>query len=121
MAVFSELEMDSTMHVCENRVRGLAKYLFNTSQTAEKEAYLQNCSKRNSKGINNAIDEALCRLLNTHSIRKGLIQLADKFPELHIDVDGELFEKDIIVKIAQYSDQMLQIIDNNSDMADRNR
>ncbi|MDE7479457.1 MAG: hypothetical protein K2M91_16230 [Lachnospiraceae bacterium] len=120
MAVFSALEIVPVMHICGNQMKGLTKYLFHAEQTEEKQKYLLSCEKVDDAGINHAIDAAFCRLMKAHSTREGLIKFVDKFPELHIEVDGEIFEKDIIIKIAEYGDKMLQIIDNNSDLADRN-
>lgn len=118
MAVFSALEMVPVMHICGSRMKGLTKYLFHPSQTKEREKYLLDCDRVNDAGINHAIDTALCRLLNAHSAREGLIKFVEKFPELDIDINSEIFEKDIIIKIARYSDKMLQIIGRNSDLAD---
>lgn len=116
MAIFSALEIVSVLHVCEKQMKGLSKYLFDISQTDAKEKYILDCDKINESGINSAIDAAFRRLLHARSTREGLIEFAGKFPELEIEIGSEIFEKDIIVKISQYSDKMLQMIDGNIDV-----
>lgn len=115
MSVFSVTEIPALMYVCGDRMKGLAKMLFNGREESSREKYISACDKNDAAGINKGLDYGFCRLLHAQSVKEGLINFAEKFPELDIDLDDEIFEKDIIVKLAGYSDQMLRIIDQNID------
>lgn len=114
MSVFSVTEIPPLMYVCGDRVKGLAEQLFDSNEKEMKKKYIADCDKNDSRGINQGITHGLCRLLHSQSVKEGLIHLANRFPELDIDLSDEVFEKDIIVKIAGYSDKMLRIIDQSS-------
>lgn len=114
MNVFSATEIPLLMYVCGNRIKGLSKLLFDSSEGEMKKKYIGDCDRNNSRGINQGITYGLCRLLHSPSIKEGLVNFAKKFPELDIDLDDEVFDKDIIVKVAGYSDQMLHIIDESN-------
>lgn len=114
MSIFSVTEIPPLMYVCGDRVKGLSELLFDSSEEEIKKKYISDCDRNDSKGINEGIAYGLCKLLRSQSVKEGLINFAKKFPELDIDLDNEIFEKDIITKIAGYGDQMLHIIDKGS-------
>lgn len=114
MSVFSATEIVPVMYHCGDRVKDLSKFLFDDRQEEMKKKYREDCDKYNVDAINEAIEDAFCRLLHSPSLMKGLREFVRKFPELDIDADGEIFEKNIIRKLAQHSDEMLRIIDKNS-------
>ncbi len=119
MGIFLETEIAAVMYFCGERVKRLSKYLFGENQSQQKQKYLDACERNYCEGINKGIEEGLCRLLHADSAEKGLKKFAGKFPELHIDLDAELFEKNLILKIAAHRHEILRIIDEGSNQNKR--
>lgn len=114
MSIFSAKDFVLAMQVCEKPIRGLADLLFRQEDEAGRNAYLAACEKNDRETINRAIDQAFCRLLHADSVREGMVGLVEKFPEINFELENQIFDKDIVRRIALHAAEMLQIVERDS-------
>ncbi len=71
--------------------------------------FLEACRTNNCEKADKLISDNLNQLMKTEDVRSAMIILAEKFPELDIDLSDTARCKKMILELDKHTDEMLKI------------
>lgn len=74
----------------------------------KKTEFNSNCKNKKCAEADEILTYNITQLMETDDIRTALIKLADKFPELEIDLSDTTVVRKKILKLGKYADKMLE-------------
>lgn len=95
--------LDTATMVCEDKLKKISEYI----DPEQRNSFLAMCENKDCDRINRILEKNLKSLLGSDNIDLGLMELAKKFG---IDLSGTVTEKDKILVLGKFSEDMLHTI-----------
>lgn len=88
----------------------MGEFLTTDHNIAITSKFFEYCQNYDCENVDKMLEKAFQSFLVYDNILTGLNELADKFPELNIDISSAISEKEKVLLLAGYADKMLEII-----------
>jgi len=110
MLFFYPMDLTHGMGRFSNKLKKMGEFLTIDHNATISNKFFEYCQNYDCENVDKMLEKAFQSFLGYDNILTGLNELADKFPELNIDISSAISEKEKVLLLAEYADKMLEII-----------
>lgn len=110
MLFFYPMDLTHGMGRFSNKLKKMGEFLTTDHNIDIANKFFEYCQNYDCENVDKMLEKAFQSFLGYDNILTGLNELANKFPELNIDISSAVSEKEKILLLAGYADKMLEII-----------